>query len=300
MHHLQTRINLAVRTKLLGSGHYLEKPNGQIASAHLTGYQFVRGYLGYPELIAGRIEDIKLGTLPAHGDIVGVESYVRIEEPDKPPIYLVDNHQGAYFAWLESLELGDIKSEATLVHIDMHQDSEIPFSWPTDTNLTAASKFLMELRVEDFILPLVIDGSINQFWYISAAPYGEPEPLNNRSAGSLQWTTESARATFTDHPLYDRSYDKNVNRYLELGQILARLNNPNKGILDIDLDAFVRHNYPLSGLPTEKSFDECCSFIADIAKHFGVITIATSPGFADQKIAIMLARKMVREILAKK
>ena len=87
---------------------------------------------------------------------------------------------------------------------------------------------------------------------------------------------------------------------ITIGDLIERrMIDPKYSLLDIDLDAFILSKYKPGRIPSEDSFNECCSFIADIARHFGVITIATSPGFADQETAVMLARKMVREIMAR-
>lgn len=294
---IESKVNPTVKTRLLNSGHYATSSNQRITSVHLSELRLARGYLAFPPLIAGNAEDIKLG-LKHGGYPIGIKNYVRIEEPGHPAIYVVDNHQGAYWGWLESLALGNIKTGAELIHIDHHQDSFRPFSWPTDNSLPAAMKYLIEeLRVEDFILPLVANGTISRFWNILSSPYSYP--LNYNSIGNIAWATESAQATFSDHPLYDGRLNRSIHGRAKLSELLSKLKDPAKAILDIDLDAFVRKDYLANDLPSAECFAECCRFIADIASYFGVITIATSPCFADQQIAVMVARRMVKEIIAR-
>ena len=68
-------------------------------------------------------------------------------------------------------------------------------------------------------------------------------------------------------------------------------------ILDIDLDAFVKDSYDADKLPTSDDFAYAAKFLANIARGAGVVTIATSPCFADQDAAILAAKRIVQEII---
>ena len=309
----QSKIHPAVRDKLLKSGLYHEAPNGQVRSRNLF-YQRSPGDRhprGFPCLIAGQVGDIKPGFAPAHyyrymssTDFwknewhKGIEYCVRIEEPGSPSVYVVDDHRLAYYAWHEALALESIQLSSTLLHIDQHTDSMDPFDYAKIGDLRASADYARFILNElSFIVPAVAEGLIGQFWNFNINP---GQRLDWQLKGDLKAHTLEIRRIqnlieyYSDVPC---SANTPQEQEATLQVIVSRFTEPQELIIDIDLDALVEREYK-HGLPTTEQFEEALGFLAEIARKAGVVTIATSPSYASQEIAIPLAQELVKRIIA--
>ena len=277
-------INPAVRQRLLQSGHYREMPDGRLRSEHLYSdrKKIKRHPDGLPCLIAGSVDDIKPGSsdasyfhlyfpIPPYWKVwfQGVEECVRVEEPGNPPVYVMDDHRIAYYGWHEARAMGYIQDGATLVHIDRHSDDKYPRRGLVKGSdlKTHADYALNRLAALNFIMPAVDQGLIAQFWDFTVKP---GQNLSLDVLGVLKGTADKTT----------------------LGKLISRHADHRKLIIDIDLDAVV----PLYG-ESGSVFDEAAAFLAEIAKKGGAVTVATSPGYADQNLAIPLARDLARRII---
>lgn len=265
---------ISVEWRLLASGHY-EIRDGRIRSKYL------------PNLIAGTVEDIELSkrcadVLSGRCDL-GIESMVRIQSECSPPIYVMDGHNLAYFAWGEAQEMGFVERGAFVAHIDMHPDSSIAAPTTEVSTLASKAKRLKQLNIVNFIHAAFIDRMVDGIWFFYHSP-DEAESPHDWEDGYILF--------IRDEPRYD-----NKNGYrVSLDLFIKNIPQPSTAILDVDLDAFIPYS---EGVDYEKGkgCPEAARYIGQIARHFGVIDLATSPGFADQGEAIICAKQIVGEIL---
>jgi hypothetical protein len=258
-------------------------------------------------LIAGSVDDIQPGSSEAHYFQLyfpkppymqvwykGLENCVRVEEPGNPPVYVVDDHRVAYYSWHEARDMGYIERGATLIHIDKHSDAMEPFrGWVKGSDLKVHADYaLNRLTALTFIVPAVAQGLIAQFWDFTVKP---GEDLSFDVKGILRAPTSEVRKKldledyFADTPC---PMDIPKQRETTLGELISRHSEPQKLIIDIDLDAVI----PLYG-GNDSVFDQAAVFLAEIARKGGVVTVATSPGYADSDLAISLARDLAERII---
>lgn len=305
-----------IEAQLINSGHYKvkdgiiqsryfpvvksnRKPDGSCPAP--TNLLLDNGGCVEPQaLIVGTAEDIKPGKRCAHNQglecFTGIDSMVRIQNPCSPPIYVTDNHTFAYYFWKEALALHSIEAGALLAHFDRHPDDSHP-SLPENklTGLDAEASYArQELGIASFINPAIHDGTVESAWFFKRVYFSPQEAPNIPEAEAL-------------FPL-EKLQRKNTDAILFLPELIERALVPSKAILDIDLDLFV--NQPnVTYVATAdgkwkavhlKSNPSGCAleanFVGSIAKYFGVINLATSPGFADQDGAIICAQQIVSAI----
>jgi hypothetical protein len=304
-----SQVHPIVRDRLLKSGHY-HKSQGLIRSkyfphpsiSHHGDFGFV-----HSSLIAGNGDSLQKGSNSviktslyskgARRIFAGLESCVRIEELGSLPIYVIDNHQMAFFAWHEALAMGYIQRGSSLIHIDAHDDNLRPKEWHSSNELEKTADYVKNiLNVEDFIMPAVENGLINEFWNFQLSP---PMHLMHNRTGVLEYTTETTKL-LRENPLMDKTgycTGERCRLAYFMDPKMGSKTYPKKMVLDIDLDAFVKESYDEGKLPTPDDFSEAAKFLAEIAKGAGVVTIATSPCFADQDAAIIAAKRIVQEII---
>jgi UPF0489 domain len=297
---------LAVHQQLISKNLYQVARDGRLRSTHFTmpSRQAKHPLAFHTPLIAGNISDIAPGehmanaflnvaSLP-HTFFTGLKHCVRIETPWKPLIYIMDNHKMAYFAWHEALITGDLKKGTTLVHIDRHSDSSPPRSLEglgsfDLAKVTYSTRNL--LGNADFIVPAVMEGLIEKFFDF----YVEPTRVNlENTFGNMVLSHRMANREYITGNYQDDQ--QNIGRIIHLPALIKELNNPKRFALDIDVDAIVKKLYR-EGIPTHEDFSQAALFLAEIASKAGVVTIATSPGYADQRVAIPFARMLVAQIL---
>lgn len=285
-----------IAMKLTKSGLYVPTSGNRLCSVNFRENEPARDNLSYPyrRLVTGTPSDIKRATETRRGivdKLDRLEHYVRIEEGNHPPIYVVDNHHLAFYSWHEALALGDINSEVILIHLDLHADATANLSPPSGRTLTELADYTKkELSIATFIIPAIQLGLVNQFWFAQANP-NALKPISSETNAILK--------AYADPQEIDRYTTISPDEEIEktIAELLNSRSHPKKIILDIDIDGWVKHEYK-EKLPTAADFAEAANFLASIARHVGLVTIATSPGFADQDIAVIAARRITEQIVA--
>ncbi|MFA6432151.1 MAG: UPF0489 family protein, partial [Candidatus Margulisiibacteriota bacterium] len=293
--------------KLINSGHYQKANDGKLRSVYFAAqrpYHVDPATIATP-FIAGSINDIQPGKHPVFRptfpylpqiSLSGLEVCVRIEKVGRPPVYVVDNHHLAHFAWAEALAMDYIQRGSALLHIDAHLDMSSCNQWFIEQELrTVADQVVNNMYVGTFILPAIYRGVINDVWFFNCKPEYEFafEMAEGILWGNYNWVMQQIR----DKGDFTTKQPANTANIVGL---LEEIDDPKRVVLDIDVDAFVKNmfGYNKEKLPTEGDFQEAAKFLARIARRVGVVTIATSPGYADQRVAIPFARQVVREIIA--
>jgi hypothetical protein len=115
-----------------------------------------------PSLIAGTFDDLRPGERVAFEDFdehgvlqscAGLAHFVRLDW-DGVPTVVIDNHNHAFYFWLEALDRGLISRGATLVHIDQHKDMRVPERDYDGTTLEDAFNYTnFHLNVGNYIVP---------------------------------------------------------------------------------------------------------------------------------------------------
>jgi hypothetical protein len=280
----------AVEDKLLKSGHYLVYPDGTIHSRYFNGLQSNATPPTDP-LIVGKAEDIQEGTensfcmvWEGYECYTGLKNWVRVQSETSPPIYVSDNHNLAFFGWEEARVMGFIEDGALLIHMDRHRDNHDQGVYVHDkNNLEYVARKTEEMSIASFIIPAIYDDTLSENWNFYLSPRN-----NDKYALSMEGMRLDKNLS-NNNPFSD-VIDADLSWLIQKG------GSPKKLVLDIDIDAFVaKHIY--SG--DESSLDNCmeaAQFIGSIANKFGVITLATSPGFADQTAAAECARQIVQAV----
>jgi hypothetical protein len=279
---------------LLKGGYYRLARDGRLRSVHLTAPtpRSDDAAIYHTPLIAGDISDIALGqhavAMYNRKYIPGLENCVRIDTPGKPLIYVIDSHRMAYFAWHEAVATGHLEPGAVLVHIDRHDDALPPGSLRglKSHDLAKAAYATREILDDvTFIVPAVAKGLISEFWNLCSRPVrylplldGEAELILTHREASDEYILGNYNAN-----------PSSIKQRLPLPDLVSGLNDPKKFTLDIDIDGFVRETYQ-SGLPTHEDFSQAVQLLAAMASKAGVVTLATSPGCADQRVAILGGR----------
>ncbi|MBD3328241.1 hypothetical protein GF340_02960 [Candidatus Peregrinibacteria bacterium] len=134
-----------------------------------------------PALIMGSIADVEIGdkvafeALDDEGQIRtcrGLKNFVELKNT-KPPTFIFDNHNHAFFFWHLALANTRIMSGATLIHIDQHKDLRQPTQRPqwslTEHNLDEVFSYTNNvLNVGDFIKPALETGLIKSVHIIDS------------------------------------------------------------------------------------------------------------------------------------
>ncbi len=322
-----------VQTELLHSGHYATACNGRINSVHFPIKPVCEQDNAKP-LIVGTAADILLNkdcSLEAWSDecSFGLQSFVRIQTPCTPPIYVFDQHNFAFFAWEEARTMGYINEGAALVHIDAHSDTgkaDVPNYDKLD--LAAVAEYTRKLGIATFIHPALVNGTVGEYWDFHNYPLSFSNEGHILAMKGVRYEElrdlvryDECRSWFKDE---DEDCDCNslfaCNRYgdqvstTDLSTLIYNSDGPKRLILDVDLDAFIptamdlgfKRRQIASGMgielpPSEMGngygCPEAAESIAAIADRFGMIDLATSPGFADQNEVVICARQIVSQIL---
>ncbi|MBN2087047.1 UPF0489 family protein [Candidatus Peregrinibacteria bacterium] len=216
-----------------------------------------------PKIIDGEIDDVKIGDkivfedFDEHGDLkscVGLKNFIRTTHPiTKKPIIIVDNHNHVFYFWYEARKNKQVKDGGLLVHIDQHKDVRKPDS------------YLLKPESEDLKKVFEFTNTIlNVGNYI-------PSAMDEGLIGDLISITSETE--IANHKSQTLPTGRQVKNHKSL-------------IVNIDLDFWAPEmDYINNKLKTE--FTKKWMEAADI------ITIATSPFFIDQNLAI----KVLKELL---
>jgi len=171
-------------------------------------------------------------------------------------IYIFDNHNHAYFFWHKSKLDWIIWNNCTLYHIDEHTDMRNPWIYLETKDLTNIKKifeYTNYVDVWNYIIPAIHD------WLIK-------EVHSIRSESELNKINEMPKEKTKHNPNYWLTEKKDI-------------------ILNIDLDFFEpKLDYIDYKLKKE--------LIQKLIKKASVITVATSPFFIDQNLALKVFRDL--------
>ena len=239
--------------------------------------------LTIPPLRFGTAADLKVSrTTFAYQRKRGLEQHIRTEVPETgAPCYVIDNHNYAFFAWVEALREDAIQPGSTLIHIDTHVDE----SWagvdaPPLSDLAAVARYTEQLKIYNFIGPALKAGILSYIIWIKPRANAKSETQRHSSSSSI--------------PLYEMGLEN-----LRLHALINALDRT-KLIIDIDLDyfqpfienpAFTAHSRQVTNI--ESRMEEDITLLKEMVKKAGVVTMATSPNFIDQEKAIELTKKIL-------
>lgn len=216
-----------------------------------------------PDITDGDLDDVEVGDrvvfedFDEHGILrscAGLKHFVRMAHPrTRKPIIVVDNHNHAFYFWHEARERGWIKDGITLVHIDQHKDMRKP-----DRFLTKAESYKLEM-VFDYTNSVLNVGN----YILSAVEDGliDKVVLVTSEKEMEEWTPEGA-----------------------IGQ--SRLRVEPSIILNLDLDFWAPE---MDYIPNDQKTEFTCGWM----ERADLITIATSPFFIDQDLAIQTLRALL-------
>ena len=265
---------------------------GQVAlpfafSAHAAGPSPGR------KLVDGTLQDLRTDR---HDP--GLHQYIRTAVGRrKTPAYVFDHHNFAFFGWWEAMTKGFIDKGALLLHIDTHADQAWPQCAPKSPIFRPqdAYRVASELEIYDFIGAGIHEGIIGEVlwsWPFDARRERFGEAKRNR------WPRTERRSHPSDIPhvrmgLHDR----------RLAEKLAKRDRK-QIIVDFDVDYF--HDL-LSGhrgvfnerlkkkMRLESLVEQDVAKIQALVDMAGLVTIATSPGFIQQEVAVALLQAIFPE-----
>ena len=227
----------------------------------------------------------------------GLENYCLFFKDDKP-LYVFDNHVHAKFAWQEAKEAGILGEKVALIRLDAHMDMT-PGSEGIDSSREGIKEAIVagRLRINNFTESDLREGSIDKMYYCS----GQADLDVIKEAQKLQ--------TIKGRPGYVSSlgYELELNTALEyarkgkftdisrkalsqadyLVNLARRLKEDGYDVIfDLDFDIF-----------TKPDAEQLTDILWQVAREADVVTCATSPRYRDQREAVAMAQKFVREYL---
>jgi hypothetical protein len=129
-----------------------------------------------PALMTGSADDLKLGTTLAfeefdeHGVLhscSGLDHFVRTTWHGVPTL-IFDNHNHAFYFWMEALNAGALARSATLIHIDQHRDTRIPERDYSGASLEDAFDYTnFHLNVGNYIVPAKRCGLVGEIQFVT-------------------------------------------------------------------------------------------------------------------------------------
>ncbi len=262
---------------------YDTKGRSRIIPAQIDIFDYRVGLSSIKPLQRGTVHDLHLVPDPHVGFHLQddkrrqiLQNSLRLEYgPQETPVYIVDDHQQALYAWYEALALGQIVPGATLVHYDAHSDAAIP---SIDNQVISSGalqsgdwtpKEAFELSTQfacwEFIEPAQRGGLIGNFVHVTPSSTSK-EQRHLRT----NLTIEGEEVSFASYAQQQRHLP------------------PSEKIVDIDIDFFVSHHY-------DHTLEErVISHMRQDIETAGVVTFATSPGFIDQHLAVDFIKKILR------
>lgn len=139
----------------------------------------------------GFIAEAQMGTHVAFQDFDGESwlectglQYAVCEMVGNIPVYLFDNHNHAFFGWLEAFHSGSFRKGASLVHMDAHFDDASPDHYDVDlSDLESVWKYTHEtLQIASFITPALHHGVFSQCVnYVESGDFEYLMPLNSKT-----------------------------------------------------------------------------------------------------------------------
>ncbi|MBU0577970.1 UPF0489 family protein [Patescibacteria group bacterium] len=223
-----------------------------------------------PDIVDGSIDDVKIGDKIVFEDFdedgnlkscTGLQNFIRTVHPTtKKPVIIVDNHNHVFYFWYEARTNGQINNGATLIHIDQHKDIRKPAEKLNNSDdLNSVFKYTNSiLNVGNYIPPAMEEGLVRKVIPITS----ESEINKNTPEGA---------------PVPP---DKGVRGFARLRGTESSL------IVNIDLDFWAPE---MDYIDNKLKIDTTKKWM----EKADLITIATSPFFIDQELAL----KVLKELL---
>ncbi len=191
---------------------------------------------------------------------VGLKNFYEIDWKGKK-IFLFDNHNHAFYFWCWVLKNGIIKKWVYLFHMDEHSDMRDSWKYLEDDDIYDLKKVFeftnFELNVGNYIVPAVRAGLVSEVVQIRGEVDLNKVLGNNPNLNSFPNIRERG---------YKGENDKNI-------------------IFNLDLD-FFRPELDFIDYDLKKKV------VLEIAKKATVITVASSPFFVNQKLALDVFRDL--------
>ena len=227
----------------------------------------------------GSINDLELEDIGTKNTVNGhdikspsyaLKEYIRTTfGKRKIPVYVFDDHNHAFFAWMEAKKVGKITDGSVLYHFDDHSDGKKSAHLPVDNSLEQIANYAQSLDFDNFIDPAVRLGVISKVYWIQTTYENDTTSQFNGNEYAIPQEEIKHNPDKSD---------------LKITQTFS----PTQNIVDIDLDYF-------SHLEAESEAEKRA--VAEVKKCMetaGVITFAISPGFSDEHRAIATAKRDVR------
>ena len=242
-----------------------------------------------PSLIKAKTEDIKIWNKIAFEDFnfdsklescIWLENFYEIIWSSKK-IYLFDNHNHAFYFWHKALINWEIWKNNYLFHIDEHSDMRDPWKYLNREDSLDLEKVFQftnyKLNVGNYIIPAI------KSWLIK-------EVIQIRSESDLIWITSSLDRPIPWIPICHSELDSeslvSTNIFFKKDpesssgwHKIIQKSEKNNIILNLDLD-FFRPELDFIDYNLKKKV------VLEIAKKATVITVASSPFFIEQKLAL--------------
>ncbi|MFH2105001.1 MAG: UPF0489 family protein [Parcubacteria group bacterium] len=227
----------------------------------------------------------------------GLENYHLYFKEGKP-LYVVDNHVHAKFAWQEAREAGVLGDKVALIRLDAHLDLlPCPDSTASSREDVRQEIVAGKLDIRNFTEPDLRAGKIDKMYFCSGqSDMNVVEEADRRksSRGRPGYVsvseTESEMNTVLEYAQQNRFEDisrETMQSFAYLVELMQDLKQQGHDIiLDVDFDIFGK---PGTGQLLEN--------LSTLAKNADVITCATSPKYERQDEAAAKVQKFVGEFL---
>ncbi len=156
-------------------------------------------------------------------------------------IQILDEHQEAYASIEEMMQSGLIRRPIALVHVDSHEDLEVPLGGWSCYELPARQYVERNLTSGDFILPLLLKGYVKKVIHVNF----KDEDCMGTNVGSLAGEGKFIRSNIEAR--YLEFYPDSKTWHYQKTSDIASLSELVCGyhvILDIDCDYFAWHRIP--------------------------------------------------------
>ncbi|CEI74245.1 MULTISPECIES: UPF0489 family protein [Romboutsia] len=195
-------------------GFYIDRPKGN----NIFSYEERSNKsIFVPSLIEGTLEDVAVGEEIVFNEIdedkeikaKGLKNMVFYKKEDKD-IYIFDNHNHAFYFWINSLKSNKFKKGCKLVHVDQHKDMREPENYNVDMNsLDDVFRYTNEvLNVGNFIQPALKHNIFSEVIIIDSS-YGFEMDIEGEYVLDIDLDIFSKDMEYI-------SYDKRVSKIKEL------------------------------------------------------------------------------------
>lgn len=212
----------------------------------------------------------------------------RICYPEKR-IYIMRDHNWAYYAWDIAKSLNYIKEESSLFHIDAHLDDlsdQLEWeenNWDKVCSLSDSYNYAAKTGIAEFIAPAFAKGLINNIVFVTNEDSQDAFYKDNMVIANRNYTGEHYRS-FQD--FFESLMKGN----------LEKLINGRTRILDLDLDYFnLNDRFDCDPeLKEEKEIRSVLTALRDISWDF--ITVAISPEYCGGEDAAKYLYRLFLEV----